>query len=254
MKSLKLAKFHISMMLPSTMIYYMIFITVIIFLAASNTNSNQNFSSSGLEFSTAIFLFVMGLNAFRENFNFSQANNLSRRIFFNGLLLSALPIAFMMSITDLIINRIYNIYVPSPTNFDMIYSTYRDTGMFDMNEMQYVWAQSNSYYTLVSTVIWQFAAYVLFFILGVVITMIYYRSSNPLKIVVSLTPVVLLVLLRNMIGLLPSHWIRSLGAFIPTAFGWDSRNPYMAVITFFLLSIFLAGCFYLLLRRAEAKE
>lgn len=254
MKTLKLANFHIRMMLPSAMIYYMIFITIITFLAASNSGSGQNFSSSGLELSTAIFLFVMGLNAFRENFNFSQANNLSRKTFWSGLLMSILPIAFLMSIIDLIINRIYNVFVPSPTNFDMIYGTYRDTGMFDWNAMQYIWVQNNSYFTLISTVIWQFSVYVLFFILGVVITMIYFRSSNLLKIIVSLTPVALLVLLRNIIGLLPNTWIRGLGYFIPTAFGWHSRNPYMAIFTLLLLSLFMTGCFYILLRRAEAKE
>jgi hypothetical protein len=232
----------------------MIFITVITFLAASNSSTDQNFSSSGLEFSTVIFLFVMGLNAFRENFYFSQANNLSRKTFWSGLLLSILPIAFLMSIVDLVINRIYNAFVPSPTNFDMIYGTFRDTGMFDWNTMQYVWEQSNSYYTLFSTLIWQFAAYVLFFVLGVVITLIYFRSNNLVKIIVSVTPVALLVLLRNIAGLLPKTWILSFGTFIDAIFGWQTRNPYMATLTFFTSSFFLAGCFYLLLRRAEARE
>ncbi|MDF1615881.1 hypothetical protein [Petrocella sp. FN5] len=254
MKSLKLAKFHIRMMLPSTMIYYMIFIMVISFLAVSNSNSGQNSSSSGLEFSTVVFLFIMGLNAFKENFNFSQANNLSRKAFFSGLLLAILPIAFLMSIIDLVINRIYNIFVPSPTNYDMIYGTFRDTGMFDWNTMEYVWKQSNTFFTLSSTVIWQFAAYVLFFALGVVITMVYFRSNNLVKVIVSVAPIALLVLLRNLVGFLPKTWLLSFGAFIDTIFGWQTRNPYMAVLTFFILSLFLAGCFYLLLRKAEARE
>lgn len=254
MKSLKLAKFHIRMMLPSTMIYYMFFIMAITFLAATNSNSGQNFSSSGLEFSTVIFLFVMGLNAFKENFNFAQANNLSRKTFWGGLVLAILPIAFLMSTIDLVLNRIYNVFVPSPTNYDMFYSSYRDTGVFDWNTMQYVWEQSNSLSTLFSTVLWQFAAYVFFTLLGIVITMIYFRSNNLLKIIVSLTPVAFIILLRSFIGFLPGTWVRSMATFLPAAFGWESRNPYMAVLTFLLISVFLSGCFYLLLRRAEARE
>ncbi|PKM54178.1 MAG: hypothetical protein CVV00_09335 [Firmicutes bacterium HGW-Firmicutes-5] len=254
MKSLKLAKVHIRMMLPSTMIYYMFFIMAIFFLAAVNSSDSQNFSSSGLEFSTVIFLFVLGLNAFKDSFNFSQANNLSRKTFFSGLLLSILPLAFLMSVIDLILNRTYNIFVLSPTNYDMFYSSYRDTGVFDWNTMQYVWEQSNSVFTLFSTVFWQFSAYVFFFLLGLVITLIYYRSNSILKIIVSLTPVVFIVLLRNLIGFLPGSWVRVLGALIPAAFGWETRNPYMAILTFFFLSFLLAVCFYLLLRRAESKE
>ena len=76
-------------------------------------------NSSGIEFSSMIFLFVLGLNSFKENFYFTQANNIPRVDYFKSLAITILPIALGMSIIDLIINRVYNIFVACPTMYDM---------------------------------------------------------------------------------------------------------------------------------------
>jgi len=55
----------------------------------------------------------------------------------------------------------------------------------------------------------------------------------------------------NICNLLPvSFWVAT-GKF---AFGWQSRNPYMAVASFTVIGIICAGFIYLLIRKAVAKE
>ncbi|MEE0931913.1 MAG: hypothetical protein U0L64_02585, partial [Clostridium sp.] len=116
MKSLKIAKMNIEGIVKASIIYYCIFVCVIIGLIAV---SGGRSSMSGVEFSTVIFLFVCGLNSFKSNFYFAKSNGISRKTFIKGLLISSIPISLVMSIIDVIINRISNIFIKNPTLYDM---------------------------------------------------------------------------------------------------------------------------------------
>ena len=107
MKILKVAKMNFEGIKKSAIIYYFIFICVIIGLMVV---SRGIITMSGIEVSTIIFLFVCGLNSFKSNFYFAKSNGISRKIFIEGLLISSIPIALVMSIIDIIINRISNIF------------------------------------------------------------------------------------------------------------------------------------------------
>lgn len=251
MKALKMAKYQIMNITPTIMVFYAIFVAVIGGLAVLNRASDGSIHSSGLEMATVIFLLVNGLNSFKTSFRFSQANHVSRKSFFQGIILAIFPITLAMSVIDLAINRVYNLYVPSPTNFDMIYGTYRDTGLGDLSEIgAAIWTQANDLATLFGTMAWQFAVYSLFFMLGILISLIYYRCNKVMKVVVSFSPFIFLWLLR---GMPPRTW-DAIGDFIASAFGWHSRNPYMAILTFTILGAAAAACIYLLVRRAVVKE
>ncbi|MFZ5987579.1 MAG: hypothetical protein ACOYWZ_10715 [Bacillota bacterium] len=254
MKSLKIAKFQILDTIRPIGIFYGIFLIVIMFLAVSNVRSGGNISSSGIEMASAVFLLIAGLNSFKSNFRFSQANNISRKALFKGLILAVFPIAFAMSVIDLIINRVYNVFVNCPTNFDTIYGSYRDTGMRDWNTGSFVWTQANDIYTLLSTIIWNFAVYSMIFLLGILITLVYYRSNTIMKVIVSIIPTIVITLTYNIFTMLPASFRNSIGSFITGAFGWQSRNPYMAVLSFGVLGVIFTGLIYLLTKKAVVKE
>lgn len=246
MKALKIAKFQWLDTLVAVGIYYTVFLLVIIFLSSVSVNTGTGFTSSGLETSSVIFVFIAGLNSFKDSFKFSQANNVSRKTFFMGVIIGMIPITIGMSIIDLIINRVYNNFVNCPTIFDMVYGTFRDTGMRSAGG-NIVWAQTNDIATLFGITIWQFALYSSFFLLGVLISLIYYRSNKLLKVSVSVAPIILILLL-------PSSFWNGIALFLPAAFGWQSRNPYMAVFSFLILASIFSSFAYLLIRKAVAKE
>ena len=252
MKSFKIAKYQVMEILSSIRTFYAIFLLVIVLLSILSFRSGGAHSSSGLDFASWIFLFIAGLNAFKRSFYFSQANNISRKTFFKGLVMGVFPITFAMSVIDVVINRIYNNFVPSPTNFDMIYSSFRDTDMRYGARM--VWTPANDIYTLFSTAIWQFALYSMIFLLGILITLIYYRSSKLVKVIVSVLPIALIIFSNIIYQLLPVAFWESVGALIAGAFGWESRNPYMAVLSFGILASLFSGVAYLLTRRAVVKD
>ncbi|NLD49088.1 MAG: hypothetical protein GX660_18165 [Clostridiaceae bacterium] len=245
MRELKVAKYQIRSTLGPIVVFYAIFVSVIVLLAAIFNIIGDEASSSGLESSTVVFLFVAGLNSFKGNFKLFQANNVSRKTFVKGLIIGVLPITFAMSLLDLIIIRIYNFFGKCPTNFDMIYGDFRYSGEN--------WIQSNDLQTLFGTVIWQFAVYSVVFILGILISLCYYRSNNRLKIVISVVPLMLLGLLTNASQVPEGSSIR-IGNFIASAFGWQNQNPYMAVFTLAVLGTLFSIAIYLLSRRAVLKD
>lgn len=253
MKSLKVAKYQIKEGLSAIRNYYIIFILSISIMAYTSIKLSDigKLTSSGLEFATVIFLFVMGLNSFREEFWFSQANNISRKSFFQGTLMGILPVAFFLSMMDIIINRVYNIFVKSPTIYDQIYGTMKE--IIQGNDI-YGWTTANDIKTLFGTFAFQFGAYTMVFMLGLFISMLYYRSNKITKIIISLIPFGLMVFSYNIFNLFPTEFWDGVAKFIANAFGWHSGNPYMGALTLLILGSILSGFSYLLIRRAVVKE
>ncbi len=254
MKSTNMTKFVIKENISSIRGFYLIFILIIGLLTFVSRTSDGNMNSSGLEFASVVFLFITGLNAFKSNFYFSQAMNVSRGEFLKGLILATYPIALTMSVIDVIINRVYNLFIPSPTMYDMLYTAYRNQShIWDWQSMERVWFQLNDIGTLAGTVLWQFSLYSTAVMLGLFITIIYYRSNKLMKVLISVSPIVILFFLRSLISVLPIELWVQVRALIDAAFGITAMNEYMAVLTYLVLSVLLALLAYLLARRAEVK-
>lgn len=247
MKIKSVFKFSVANMVKSIGAFYGIFISVCVLLIFLANSSGGTVSSSGVELSSAIFIFIAGLNSFKENFYFMKSNNVSRRDFLYGTILSMIPIAFVMSFIDVIINRIQNIFISSPTNYDMIYGNMRN---ITYNEV--FWTQSNSIETLLNTFLFQGVVYAFAFVLGFVITILYYKSNKLTKVIISVAPVALIVLLNLIIDIYPSLLSRAV-KFIQFIFGWNTLNPYTAILTFIISFISLSLIARLLTKKVVLK-
>lgn len=247
MKSLKIAKMNIEGIMKSAIIYYFIFICVIIGLIAV---SDGRSTLSGIEVSTVIFIFVCGLNSFKSNFYFAKSNGVSRKTFIKGLLISSVPIALVMSIIDIIINRINNIFIKNPTFYDMAYG----------NSVGYIskiydgsWVQSNSLNTIFNTILFQFSLCLLAYVIGIVINMIYYRANKYVKVLVSAIPVALIILKGNLSMRNPSLTLR-INEFTDYIFGFNPSNVFACITTFLVFTVVLSAIEFLLIRKATIKE
>lgn len=247
MKSLKVAKMNIEGVMKSSIIYYCIFVCVIIFLISISTEGT---TMSGLEISTVIFLFVCGLNSFKSNFYFSKSNGISRKTFIKGILISSIPIALVMSIMDIIINRISSIFIKNATFYDMTYWSYLgNAGAIYENN----WSQSNSISTIFNTILFQFSFCLLAYVAGVVINMIYYRSNKYIKILVSVTPVIIIIF-NTTLPIRNPRLAMKLNEFLDYIFGFDPVNVFACVTTFLVFTVVLSGIAFLLIRKAVIKE
>lgn len=247
MKIKSIIKYNISSLKNSIAIYYTIFITVC--LASIFLSRNANISSSGTEISSGIFLFVAGLNLFKENFYFMKSNNVSRKDFLYGTALSMIPVVISMSIIDIIINRIYNIFMKCPTIYDMAYGNIGNGKWYH----SFDWVQSNSIITLFNTFVLQATICLATISLGFLITIIYYKCNKFMKVVVSIVPVAIIILLNVLVTVNPNINSR-MGKVIATIFGLNIRNSYVAVLTFIISFIVFISVSRLLTRKAIIKQ
>lgn len=249
MRLKSIVKYNISSIKSALMIYYSIFIAVCVSLILISENSNESISSSGLEISSVIFIFIAGLNLFKENFFFMKSNNVTRKEFLYGAAIPMIPVVLLMSIADIVINRIYNLFIKSPTNYDMIYTSLRNEKWF----LSTNWVQSNSIETLFNTFMFQVTVYLAFFSFGFLVTIIYYKCNKFMKIVVSIFP----IMLFNLIGIIrmfyPNFMI-NMNKFIEVIFGLNNQNIYAAISTFIAIFIILIGIARLLTRKAIIKQ
>ncbi|MGH4121027.1 hypothetical protein [Clostridium sp.] len=243
MRSFKLAKYNIKSSLKSIMIFYCIFITVIICISITAGGS-----FSGIEFSSMIFLFVMGLNSFKENFYFAQANNIPRIDYFKAVVMTIMPIGIAMSILDVIINRVHNLFGICPTLYDMSYNNLSNLQIYTEG-----WIQSNSIGTLLGTVTFLSAFYIAAFAVGLLITLIYYNCNKTMKILVSLSPVGIMAIFSKLSYNDPEFG-QKVAEFIDNILGISAKNSYTAVLTFICLFLVTMGFVYLLVRKAVVKR
>ena len=249
MKSLKVARMNIEGIMKSAIIYYGAFICILMALISIYIFSGR-VTMSGIEVSTVIFLFVGGLNSFKSNFYFAKSNGMSRKTFIKGLLISSIPIALVMSIIDIIINRISNIFIKNPTLYDVSYGNlFGDVGRI----YEGTWVQSNSLATIFNTILFQFSLCLLAYVVGIVINMIYYRSNKYVKVIVSVIPVALIMFSGNFSIRYPRVTMR-INEFLNYILGFNPLNIFACVTTFLVLTVILGGIAFLLIRKAVIRE
>ena len=249
MKSLKVARMNIEGVMKSAIIYYGAFIFILMVLISLYIFGGR-VTMSGIEVSTVIFLFVCGLNSFKSNFYFAKSNGISRKTFIKGLLISSIPIALVMSIIDIIINRINNIFIKNPTLYDVSYGNLLgDVGRVYEGS----WVQSNSLATIFNTILFQFSLCLLAYVVGIVINMIYYRSNKYVKVLVSVIPVAFIMFSGNFSIRNPGLTIR-VKEFFDYIFGFNPVNVFACVTTFLVFTVALWGIAFLLIRKAVIKE
>lgn len=260
MKVKSVVKYCINSMKKSIAIYYSIIISLFLLLVLLSKTTNARITLSGTEFSTVIFLFASGFSMFKENFYFTKSNNISRKTYFLGTILSMIQISAGMSFIDLILNRICNIFIKNPTMYDMGFTDYINDGT--IMEITCIpadkiypssWIQSNSIGVLFNTFLFHMSLCLMLFALGFVITMIYYRCNKIMKVVVSTSPVILFIILNIYIYNYPNQVIK-IGRSMEYILGINPNNVYPPIITFIVLFIAYTGVGYLAVRRMVIKE
>ena len=235
-KAKKVCKYQIETFIKPTIIYYSIFIAVVVVLTIVAKYNEGNFVSSGLELSTWIFIFVTALNSFKSPFYFSQANNVSRKSFYLGTLFYSVVVSLVIPVIDIIINRIYNLFVECPMNYDMIYGKVRDIAFFEGVSFKV----DNSITSLLGNYL---------FLVGVLLV-IFFRLNNIGKCIAG-GIIATLTITSSFIS--ESFWA-NIGSLFSNIFGYGSRNVYIGVTTLVVISSLCFAINYILQRKAEATK
>lgn len=238
-KSNKICKYQLKTSVKATFIYYSILIGILlIVLVEKIVDKDNNIHFSGVEISTAIFIFVAALNSFKSTFYFSQGNNVSRKTFIKGNIKYGLIMSAILSVIDIVLNRVYNIFTICPTNFHTIYGKI----IFNQDNKQWQWAQTSHISSFLQAYIWYFALYAFLFMLGLSITIIYFRLNKLGQVIISIIPVIIIVLINELHRYIPDA--------VFTFFQDTFQNPYRATMMFIILAILGMIFQYMLIKKA----
>ncbi len=228
---LKVTKFQLYDFKKPIISYYMVISILIGFMITINLLNNNMSSSSGFGFTTAVFLFIAGLNCFKSNFKFMQSLNVSRKRFLFGTILSFLIIAFLTALFDIVISLILNQII----NYSSAYeSIFQNTMIF----REFLWL-----YTL----------FLLMLSLGFCITMLYYKCGKIMTVMISLSPILILIIFSIVNDVVYRGSLNHLGRILGFMLG-ITPNAYVAVVIYFVEFILLTGINYLFLRRMVIKS
>lgn len=234
----------------SLTIFYGIIIAIYLLFLSTNFLFDGNSSIGGMEMSSAIFIFVLGLNSFKSNFHFGLANGVSRKTQFLSYAASAVTLAVIMAIMDIVIANIVTLIISPKTLYLQLYGQRYSSFATQLTFINHV-------QMIIEGFIWYTFLYSMTAMLGYCITLIYYRSNLIIKWIVSLIPFLLMfVVLPYLDNITQGAIGRFIGDFIPWALGFLEQgvNPYIAVMNFFLGYILFGAVSYLLIRRATIRQ
>lgn len=199
--------------------------------------------SGGFGGATIIFLFVCGLNAFRQQFHMFLANGISRRTMFVSSVAAFGTISIGMALIDGVMGLIMSAIMHNSADFAAWYGI--SAGM------------SSAFSSVVDSFVWAVFCYMAAAMAGLFITTAYYRMNKPLKLIVSIgVPVLLIIVLPILDASLFNGAITlAVGRFISAVTSLlGEGNPYSTVLANVFSILISGGLAWLLMRRATVKS
>lgn len=251
MRSLVVAKYQLRRILSSILAFYLVY--VLVTGAVSILGSiNNGVSSTGTDMASMVFILVAGLCCFKESFLFSQSCGVSRKSFYLGTALAAFPLSLGMALADFVINRIANLMIPIVPIHQMIYNQagplYESTTISDF---QRNWYPSWDVAGILQGLLWTIALFCFMYFLGMLISLIFYRSGKLLKGIIGVGSWAFLVVALPLLAFWFPEQAQAVGQALYTVF---LQNAWIAALGFAVLAAFFAGDAYLLVRRAVIKR
>lgn len=232
---------------------YLALFTISLLLFALQAKKPYN-TNNGLEFTSLITIFIIGLNSFKEDFKFFSANGISRKTLFCSTVFSLSVLSFVFALINTISTIPFTrIGVLSPMVLLMYHQRYGYASFADIR-------QAGCRLTpqfLLDNLLWIFFAGLFLAALGLVITTLYYRLSKPFKIAFSIGVPFLLFFGTPLLDELffQGILIKSIFHSIVMVLGLSGEcNPYTAMLTFFLLSCAAFALSFLITRKVPIKK
>lgn len=178
-KVLKIAKINIKEMIkPVVLFYLIIFLWLMISWRAMVYADRIPFK--GMEIFTIAFLIIFEIMGFKRSFNFAQVNNISRKSYIKGIIISGVALSLILSIIDFTINRSINIFCKLPSFYDIEYGNFR--GIDQLLSSSRNWVQDTSLVVMTNTIFLLFLTYCIAYGIGIIIALLRYRFNELGKV------------------------------------------------------------------------
>jgi len=229
---LKVSKYQIHDFKKSVMIFYSIILLLSLALIVLMSKNPEEVTFGGLEMTTAIFIFVAGLNCFKSNFKFMLANNVSRKRFYIGNIIALVSVAAFMALLDTILHNALSLIFPYE---NMVFQIYNNNSFF-------------------AKFLWSFGLNTLLVCLGWFITMLYYRCNKVMKIIVSIAPIPIIALFQYINRLSGGLVSKAAADLLYKALGLANNNAYVGALSFLVGAAVITLICFVPVRNATAKD
>ena len=231
--------------------YLVIFcLMALIPISASGMGPEDSMSIGGFEIATIIFLFVVGLNSFRETFRMMVQNGVSRKTMFVSFLLLTLVLSVGMSCINEVLLWIGKAFTAGKGNITF-------QSVFEQMYAPRYMGNPDSIQMIAEGLLFTILACAATMMLGYFITIMYYRLNKVGKIAVSVgVPAILIIGLPIFDAVVTGGIIyRALGQLTLFAMGiLSGYNPYYAMVSALIAFAVLASLSWMLARRAVVKD
>ncbi|HZX46656.1 MAG TPA: hypothetical protein VFF83_05245 [Clostridia bacterium] len=230
--TLKVTKYQLYGFYKAVLVFYAIIFAVSLGATALSLKASERVTFGGLGTATIIFISIAGMDCFKTSFMFMTANNVTRRRFYHGTLIALVALAAFMALVDTALNGILSSMFRYESLLEQLYG-------FSNYPAEYLWS---------------FGLYAFAGCLGWLITMVYYRISGPLRIIVLVVPFIMGIPIGYMVRRTGGALGRAVVGFLDGVMGITAGNPYIGAFSFFVsAAVVLLFCF-LLIRRAPIKD
>lgn len=210
--------------------------------------TNESSQIAGLDMAPAVFLFVCGLNAFKENFLFALQNGISRRTLFINRLYVALTLAVGMAFFSLLL-LVLGKTIESPAS-GIAYSS-----LLSMIYQSPGTASFSGLFEYLNSFLFLTVLFIAAQALGYFITVALYRMDKKQKIsyIVGFYIVVFVVL--PLIDMFISGQISTfLLKFLDLSMGISAHNPLIGMLSLLIFSMIATGLTWVLIRKTGIKN
>lgn len=183
---------------------------------------------SSVNGASVIFLFVCGLNAFKEDFCFLLQNGVSRKTQFSATCIAFLPVALLMAFVDSLMTALFSALFSYQGILGLIYGRAMEAGFTGF----------------LLQIGWLFCLYLFALLLGYFITTLYYRMDSKVKVLVSVSVPVLFALVLPLMDteLFHGRISQSLLAALKAVFGLQNNGGSKPFFGMLFLLICCAAC------------
>lgn len=215
---------------------------ILVILLNTFTTETSGVHVNGMEFCTFIFLFVWGLNSFRQPFMVLLQNGISRKTMFTSYMIIMTIVAGGMAFFESIIYFVFhanNLYLSA---FMQIYDG----------------ISLNVFSEILLTFVWSFSLYLAAAMFGYFVTTLYYLMNLTAKLIVSIgIPALILVILPILDEYVCAgaifQFIGKAISYVVGTYG-DSYHPFNCILSGLLVALVFAGISYVMVKKVVVKR
>lgn len=216
----------------------------------------KNSAVGGMELISLLAVFVLGISSFKPYFKFFSVNGVSRRTLFS----SAAAALAIVSVFNSFIDTLNTLLFSSFTNYQSMFMQF-----YYRIDLKIVHADTQDVYCglhytfpmLAQQFLWSVFAYFWIAMIGLFITVLFYRMSKLMKFAVGIgVPVLCLIIL-------PAFdkycWDNRLSNILAKIFNFiwgysNGYNPYIGMASMSIFTVAAAALIWLLVRQAGVKQ